>query len=117
MTLTTIIDGNMMLIMTHHMTTISHMTTLTRLITILHTTNMVSMIMMDSMTTIMTMLMVEVKVVMVMVRMVDTCMLMISMVRKMKKSKERILELKNRVNNQKSYRNKVSSLLQKKSKN
>lgn len=44
-------------------------------------------------------------------------MLMISMVRKMKKSKERILELKNRVNNQKSYRNKVSSLLQKKSKN
>lgn len=88
--------------------------------------NMVLMTMRDSMTTIMTMamvIMVTAKAEVMILTMVtaqalkvDICMLMISLLKSMKRSKERMQELKNRANNQKTHNNSVINLLQRKSK-
>ena len=89
--------------------------------------------MMDSMTTTMIMVMpvamvVMIRIMVVMIRIkvvtdivvmairVAICMLMISPHKNKRRSKERILELKNRVNSQKSNKKLVRRLLQRKSK-
>lgn len=113
MTLTTITVGNMILIMTPRMTTISHMTALTRMITINHTINMVLMTMRDSMIIIMIMVTVFMEVVMVVdtvkVPMVVTCMLMILLLKRRRMFKVRILELKNIASKLINNRNKAIS--------
>lgn len=123
---TTITVGSMILIFPSHMTANSHMTNLTHLITILHTIITVLMTMMDSMTTTMIMVMPVAMVVMIRIKVVTDivvmairvaiCMLMISPHKNKRRSKERILELKNRVNSQKSNKKLVRRLLQRKSK-